>query len=133
MTRVTRSLLGALAVGLLFTAPALAVDRVYWAGYGNDKISFANLDGTGAGGDLNTGTATVKEPLGLAIDVAAGRIYWANDAAPAISFAYLDGSGGGDLNTTGATTNPFAGVAGYPAGGKIFWGNYVPNRISFAN
>jgi hypothetical protein len=133
MTRMVRSALGLLAAGLLFASSAHAVDRVYWAGYGNDKISFANLDGTGSGGDLNTGAATLSEPLGLAIDMAGGRLFWTNDAAPAIAFAYLDGSGGGDLNTTGVTTNPYAGIAVYPAGGKVFWGNYVPSRIAFAN
>jgi DNA-binding beta-propeller fold protein YncE len=132
MARTAGCLLGVLFAALLSASPAFAVDRVYWAGYGNDKISFANLDGSGGGGDLNTTGATISEPLGIAIDIAAGRLYWTNDAAPKISYAYLDGSGGGDLNTTGATTNPLAGIAVWPAGGKVFWANNTPPTISFA-
>ena len=134
MARIVCCLLGGLLAALLSATSAFAVDRVYWAGYGNDKISFANLDGSGAGGDLNIGAATISEPLGIAIDIAAGRIYWTNDAAPKIAYAYLDGSGGGDVNTTGVTSlNPYAGIAVDPAGGKVYWGNYVPAKISFAN
>ena len=115
-------------------APAShAADRVYWSGYGNDKVSFANLNGTG-GGDVNTTNATTSEPLGTALDAANGKIYWANDAAPKISFANLDGSGGGgDLNTAEVTTNPLAGIAIHPAAGKIYWTNFTPDTISFAN
>jgi DNA-binding beta-propeller fold protein YncE len=133
MARIGCCLLGGLLAALLSATSAFAVDRVYWAGYGNDKISFANLDGSGAGGDLNIGAATISEPLGVAIDIAAGRIYWTNDAAPNIGYAYLDGSGGGDVNTAGVTSvNPYAGIAVDPAGGKVYWGNYVPAKISFA-
>ena len=42
-----------------------------------NKISFANLNGSG-GGDLVTTGATVSSPTGAAVDPAAGRIYWAN-------------------------------------------------------
>jgi DNA-binding beta-propeller fold protein YncE len=134
MARIVCCLLGGLLAALLSATSAFAVDRVYWAGYGNDKISFANLDGSGGGGDLNIGAATISEPLGIAIDIAAGRIYWTNDAAPNIGYAYLDGSGGGNVNTTGVTSiNPYAGIAVDPAGGKVYWGNYVPAKISFAN
>jgi len=132
MARTVGWLLGVLFAAVVSATPAFAVDRIYWSGLGNDKISFANLDGSGGGGDLYTGAATVSEPLGLAIDVAAGRIYWTNDGAPHISFAYLDGSGGGDLNTSGATTNPLAGIAVWPAGGRVYWGN-SPDKVSFAN
>ena len=77
--------------------------------HGN-KISYANLDGSG-GGDLATGKATVSEPWGLAIDAAAGRVYWANNDGNMISYANLDGTGGHDLNTAGATVNGPWGVA----------------------
>src|SRR5436309_1032098 len=91
-----------------------AAGRIYWANYNANKISFANLNGSG-GGDLNTGAATVNYPTGVAIDSASGRIYWANNGAGTISFANLDGSGGGDLTITGTAVSDPAGVAIDPA------------------
>ena len=84
--------------------------RIYWANINNNTISFANLDGSGAGGQLSTAGATVNSPIGVAIDPAAGMIYWANIGDDTISFAKLDGSGGGgQLSTAGATVNsPFS-------------------------
>jgi hypothetical protein len=122
-----------LVTALSFATSAFAVDRVYWSGYGNDKISFANLDGSGGGGDLNTGTATLSEPLGVAIDIAAGRIFWANYSSAKISFANLDGSGGGDLDTTGTTVNGPDGVAVDHAAGRVYWANYGGTKIAYAN
>jgi DNA-binding beta-propeller fold protein YncE len=107
--------------------------RIYWADYTLKKISFVNLDGTGAG-DLNSTGATMTSPLGTALDPGAGRIYWANNGAPKISFANLDGSGGGDLNTTGATVSAAWGLAVDSAGGRVYWANSSPPQgISFAN
>ncbi len=88
-----------------------AAGRLYWANRGAAKISWANLDGSG-GGDVNTGAATVDEPVGVAVDPRAGEIYWANYAGgvdKTISRAALDGSGGADLAIAGATeTGAFA-------------------------
>jgi len=81
-------------VGLVAMPAASAADSVYWSNASGNKISFANLDGTG-GGDLFTGVATVNNPQGVAFDPAAGRIYWSNASGNKISFANLDGSGGG--------------------------------------
>ena len=71
-----------MAVALIagsFAASAHAADRVYWANeVGNTAISFARLDNTGGGGDLNTTGATFETPEGLTLDLATGRIYWAN-------------------------------------------------------
>ena len=108
-------------------ALGLAVDpaagKVYWSDFGAvNKISFANLNGSG-GGDLNTTGATVSDPAGVAVDAAAGRIYWANAAANKISFARLDGSGGGDLSTAGASVKGPVGVAVDAAAGRIYWAN----------
>jgi hypothetical protein len=114
---------------------------VYWANGGSpnaNRISFANLDGSG-GGNLSTAGASSGQPRGVALDVAGGRVYWTNpnDASPTngrISFANLDGSGsGGDLNTTGATINRPNAAAVYPAAGRIYWANELGDRISFAN
>jgi hypothetical protein len=46
-------------VGLVAVPAASAADSVYWSNASANKISFANLDGSG-GGDLFTGVATVK-------------------------------------------------------------------------
>jgi hypothetical protein len=145
-----RSRPGLIALGTGFLASLLllaglassasAADRVYWA---NDKfdvanrISFANLDGSG-GGVLDTRGAPGGHPRGVAIDVAAGKVYWTQPGtAPAegrISFASLDGSGGGGIvNTTGATVNHPNAAAVDPAGGKIYWANEFGNWISYAN
>ncbi len=124
-----------IAAGLLVLASApeaLGVDRVYW-GNGNDTISYANLDGSGGGGQLNISGATASGPRGVEIDHAAGRIYWANQGNDTISYANLDGSGGGgQLNTSGATVDRPHGVAIDPGAGRIYWAN-DDDTISYAN
>jgi DNA-binding beta-propeller fold protein YncE len=118
-------------VGLVTVPAASAADSVYWSNASGNKISFANLDGSG-GGDLFTGSATVKNPQGVAFDPTAGRIYWANASGTKISFANLNGSGGGDLATGSATVNAPVGVAVDPAAGRIYWANSGGTTISFA-
>jgi DNA-binding beta-propeller fold protein YncE len=106
--------------------------KLYWANYGNNTISYANLDGSG-GGDLSTTGATINGPSGVAIDPATGRIYWTNFDGTTISYAKLDGSGGGELTKTGATVSFASGLAIDAATGKIYWTNYSgANTISFA-
>ena len=76
---------GALAV---FAGAATAADRVYWGNFDNNTISFANLDGSGSGGQLSTtGAAPLNSPQGVAIDGAKGLIYWADYGVNKISFA----------------------------------------------
>ena len=97
-----------IALAALFAAPAAhAADRIYWSNFETDTITWANLNGNGGGGTVNTGDATVDGPMGLTIDPAHGRVYWANWAnhmGTTISYANLDGSGGGDLDITGPAT-----------------------------
>ena len=112
------------ALALLWAAPgAGAVNRIYWGNCSANTVSFANLDGTGQEGDLNTTGATPNCPFGIAMDLLGGRIYWADQFGNTISFASLNGTGGGgELNTTGASTpNSPAGVATDPATGEIYW------------
>lgn len=62
-TRFSVGTLAALAVvGASLAPSAHSADRVYWANFSKDKISFANLDGSG-GGDLATTGATVDGPV----------------------------------------------------------------------
>jgi hypothetical protein len=125
-----------IAAGVLVLASAPAafgVDRVYWGNGATDTISYANLDGSGGGGELGTSGAMPDEPRGVVIDSAAGRIYWANQNSATISYANLDGSGnGGELNTSGATITKPHGLAIDPAAGRIYWAD-SGNTISYAN
>jgi DNA-binding beta-propeller fold protein YncE len=118
----------------LASAPAaLGADRIYWGNGTTGTISYANLDGSGGGGELNLSGATPNEPRGVVIDSAAGRIYWANQGNNTISYANLDGSGGGgQLNISGTTPSKPHGLAIDPAAGRIYWAN-DNNTISYAN
>ena len=133
------SALAVVVVALLVAAaPAFGANQVYWSNAGTDNtsnmISFANLDNTGGGGQLNTTGAVVTVIQGVAIDPAANKIYWANFRDNSISFANLDSTGGGgQLNVTGAAPNGPAGVAIDPAANKIYWANFFTNTISYAN
>jgi hypothetical protein len=124
-------MIAAVLLALASASTALGADRIYW-GNGNDTISYANLDGSGGGGQLNISGTTPSKPHGLAIDPAAGRIYWANDNNT-ISYANLDGSGGGQIDISGATPDAPYGAAIDPAAGKIYWANRGTNTISYAN
>jgi DNA-binding beta-propeller fold protein YncE len=140
--------------GILPTAGApldgpmgLAIDsaagRIYWANYGESPhgggngsgrtISWANLDGSGAGQFVTT--ATIAGPHGLAIDPATRTIYWPNNATSpnTIAFSKLNGSGAGILNTGTATVNIPRGLAIDPTSRRIYWANHDGNRISYAN
>ena len=97
-------------------------------------VAFANLDGSGGGGTLNTAGATINGPNAAAVYPAAGKIYWANELGNRLSFANLNNTGGGDLTITGATVSvPIAPMVD-PGSGRIYWANANPtNVISFAN
>jgi low density lipoprotein receptor-related protein 5/6 len=126
-------LIAAVFLALASAPSALGADRIYWGNGDNDTISYANLDGSGGGGQLNLAGATPSNPRGVAIDIAAGRIYWANQGNNTISYANLDGSGGGDqLNISGATASKPHGLAIDPAAGRIYWAN-DDNTIAYAN
>jgi hypothetical protein len=127
-------LLIAASLLVLASAPAaFGADRIYWGNGDNDTISYANLDGSGGGGQLNLSGATPSNPRGVAIDIAAGRIYWANQGNNTISYANLDGSGGGgQLNIAGTLPSKPHGLTIDPAAGRIYWAN-DDNTISYAN
>jgi DNA-binding beta-propeller fold protein YncE len=131
---VSWALVGVIALASAGTA--VAADTIYWGNFDGDTIGFANLDGSGDGGQLVTSGATLDGPDGLAIDSPTGRLYWANFGATGngttISFANLGGGGGGVLSAPGATITAPAGPAIDPVVGKIYWTN-GDNTISFAN
>ena len=107
--RLRRWLLGLGAVALVSLSAASAAhagDRIYWSNYETNQIAWADLNGDGGGGTVNTTGATVDGPMGLAADPSRGLIYWVNwaaDRGTTISYAHLDGSGAGDLDITGTT------------------------------
>ncbi|MEZ5155074.1 MAG: Ig-like domain-containing protein [Solirubrobacterales bacterium] len=142
-TRTARiaQLLGLCLVALFFliAAPrAHAADRVYWSNYDSNSIAWADLNGDGGGGTVNTTGATVDGPMGLTLDPSRGLVYWANwggDSGTTISYARLDGSGGGDLAITGATVDAPHGLAIDPTAGPygtLYWPNHVVDKISWA-
>jgi DNA-binding beta-propeller fold protein YncE len=123
---------------VLWAAPgAGAANRIYWGSCFPNEVSFANLNGTGHGGDLKTTGVTPNCPQGVSMDLLSGKIYWADTGqggGATISFANLNDTGGGHhLDTTGATSpaGP-VGVATDPATGKLYWGN-LDGPPSFAN
>jgi hypothetical protein len=116
------------------TVSVRLAERIFWANYGANSLSYADLDGSGHGVDLDTGATAVDQPTATALDPATGRIYWANSSDNTIHYANLDGSGGGGaLTTTGATVDQVRGMVLDHAAGKIYWANENGQKISFAN
>ncbi len=112
-----------------------ASNKIYWANASDPThpVAFANLDGTGSGGDLNVTGTTSSNAIGVAISPTNGRIYWANQVGK-INFANLDDSGGGGvLNAGGATMADTQALAIDPTGGKVYWANGGSGGISYAN
>jgi len=102
-------------------------------GPGNGRITYINLDGSGAGLFTVPGVPMVA-PEGVAIAPSTRTIYWTNETDE-ISWARLDGSAGGVLNTTGATLEDAYRLAIDPAGGKLYWGSNLSGSkaaVSFA-
>src|SRR5262249_27543559 len=125
-----------IAMGLLALASApaaLGADRVYWANGDNNTISYANLDGSGGGGELNLSGATPSGPHGIAIDPATGRLYVANQGDATTSYGNVGGGGGGGhLKIAGATASKPPAAAIGPAAGNFFCAD-DNNTISYAN
>lgn len=119
-----------------------AAGRIYWANNdtsAGNKISYANLDGSGGGGDLDTTGATVAGPFAVAVHPAGGRIYWVNENLGSLSqevaYASLSGGSGGGMSVTGACINcsPPTGIALDPAANRLYWSNAFTMAISFTN
>jgi DNA-binding beta-propeller fold protein YncE len=136
LIRVAVTGLTALLVLIAGAGIAHAADRIYWGNLngGVPQVSFAKLDGTGAGGDLNTAGATQTGAVGVALYPAGGKVFWGNTGFT-IGFANLDGSGGGgDLNPGGEPVSSPQGPAIDPTSGRIYWANSFSSQgIYFAN
>jgi DNA-binding beta-propeller fold protein YncE len=133
--------------GATLANPAgIAIDppsnRIYWANRNTttgNKISVANLDGSGSGADLPITTGTLSGPWGVAVNPAADKVYWSNQVIGSdpqkITRADLNGSNGADVNVAGscAACAPPSGVAFDPGANRIYWANSFTTAISLAN
>jgi hypothetical protein len=110
-----------------------ATGRIYWSNIlvggplDQDTISYAQLDGSGGGGLLNTAGIQVLQPFGIALDPVARVMYWGSVSG--IYYARLDGSGGGQFNTQGSIVDGPLGLAVDPAAGLLYWTNNGDNTI----
>jgi hypothetical protein len=123
----------AAAISLVASAvSARAADRIYWANNngGVPSVSFANLDGSGGGGNLATPEVGA---VGLALYPGGGKVFWGSNAS-VIFLANLDGSGGaGELDPAGQPVSS-PRVAVDPGAGRIYWSNSLMSQgIYFAN
>lgn len=124
---ISASIALAFVTVLAFGARAQAAETLFWDNYGSNTLGRANLDGSG-GGLLSLGTAELKNPEGMALDVAGGRLFVASPSSGIekkgqILFANIDGTTGGVLNTGAAPLDVPEGVAIDPATGTIYWAN----------
>lgn len=104
--------------------------RIYWANYGTDTISFANLNNSGGGGNLDlTGATPPSTITSLSVNPAAGQIYWISRNTKTISHANLSGGGGGDFGYGEAAFKEPYGMAFDPASGRIYWANYGNHEV----
>jgi hypothetical protein len=110
---------GATTFGVEGVSVDRATGRIYWANIVASEISYANLDGSGGGGNLNVAGGNTEYPRGVAIDPSARRIYWAEEESPgSISYADLGGAGGAVLPTAGGSSqySRFPVLQGAPGG-----------------
>lgn len=110
-----------------------ASGRAYWSNKSiAGSISFANLDGSGGGGDLATGDAPVVGAAGVTIDPVQRRAYWTDVTGESIYYARLDGSGGGEFDTGAATVDHPNAMTVDPTTHRLYWANHDADSISFA-
>jgi DNA-binding beta-propeller fold protein YncE len=123
--------------GANFNGPyRLALDpvagRVYWGSEseasGELVISYANVNNTGGGNLITTGSSPTTYVDGIAVDPAGGRVYWLNEGSETLSYTNINNTGGGDVDTTGAAWNGPYGLALDPGTGKAYWANYSGNE-----
>ena len=113
-------------------------ERIFWANVHapdfHTTISYANLDGSGGGGQLNLSGAFEEAVVGLGIDPTTRRLYLGNLGNDTISYGNVDNLGGGGLvNLSGATESGVRFVAMLhapsPAGAPQVAGDSTPGSI----
>jgi DNA-binding beta-propeller fold protein YncE len=119
-----------------------ASNRIYWTNRNTttgNKISAANLDGSGSGVDLTVSGGTLSGPFGIAVNPAAGKLYWSNQVISSdpqkLAFADLDGDNGANMAVANSCTGcaPASGVAFDPDANRIYWVNTFTTAVSYAN
>jgi sugar lactone lactonase YvrE len=114
---------------LLLAGPALAVEKLYFADIGNEKIHRCDLNGTNVETLVTTDISAVGT---IAIDRTAGKMYWTDwpSATGHIQRANLDGS---DIETLLSGLSGPWGLALDVPGGKMYWTEFAINKIRRAN
>jgi sugar lactone lactonase YvrE len=114
---------------LLLATGALAVEKLYFADNGNDKILRCDLDGTNLEELVTTGIVNVGS---IAIDRTGGRMYWTDwpSASACIRRADLDGT---DVETILTGLSGPYGIALDVAGGKVYWTEFSSRKIRRAD
>jgi hypothetical protein len=124
VSKIAAALATLVACGIT-AAAASATTQVYWAGYGENTVGVANLNGTGATPGFVTGGST---PCGN-VAVSKNYIYWANYDGSSIGRATLTGS---DVNQDFiGDADGACGVAVYA--GHLYWVDYNDGTIGRAN
>ena len=102
--------------------------RIYWANRGNDTISYANLDGSGGGGQLQHRRGDQRQAPRPGGRSWGRRIYWANDDQHRGGVRQSRRLGGGLLGFTGATPGEPYGLALDHVAGRISGPTGSPTR-----
>ena len=110
---------------LLLATTSSAVERLYFADDGNNKIMRCDLDGTNIEDLIVTGLDNIGC---IDIDRTGGKMYWTDwpSGASSIKRADLDGSNVETLLT--GLSGPF-GIALDVSSGKIYWTEFSTPRI----
>jgi len=103
--------------------------KIYWTEQNIDRLSRANLDGSGVETIIATG---IDGPRGLKLDVVAGKIYFVDSFNDAIKRANLDGSQVETLLTTGTGSNPLDLELDLAAR-QLYWTDNNLDQIQRAN
>jgi len=118
-----------LAVLVLSSMPAAAVEKLYFADVGNDEIMRCNLDGSGLEALVTTGLSAVGR---IAINRTGGKMYWTDwpSATAHIMRANLDGTG---VETVLSGLQGPWGIALDVPNGKMYWTEFSIDKIRRAN
>ena len=112
-----------------------AAGRVFVGEYSGDRVSAANLDGSGLA-PLYSDAAVIDASYGLSLDPVVGRLFWASDDGAAnntLGAVRTDGIGGGVfLGGVPQFNDPVSPVVD-PARNKIYWLNFGNGTIGYAD
>jgi len=118
-----------LPIVLLLVFPASAVEKLYFADNGNDKILRCDLNGT----NLEELVTTDIEVVGcIDIDRTGGKMYWTDWSASTAHIKRADLTGGNIETLLSSLSGPY-GLALDVTGGKMYWTEFSSGVIRRAN